>query len=428
MNHLNNPEAKLPKGNAVYINRLNKIKILGLIREYGTISRAEIVTKSGLSAPTVTRIVNSLINDEKLVLSMGMGSSNGGRPPVLLKFNGQRNYVIGIDLGATAIRGVLSDLNGSFLEEIKIITRLDSGFDEIMDDVANLIGELAASKKKSGRSVIYGVGIAVAGLIDMKQNIVAYSPVFDWKNVDIISALEKKVDIPVIFDNVTRLMALGGLCYGKGQRSANFICVNVGYGIGSGIIVNGSLLTGSHGFAGEFGHMTIEKDSDIQCSCKKYGCLEALASGKAIALTAQSRLARGQKSILNELCDSDISAVTAKMVAEAANKGDELALNVFKRAIEYIGIGIANLVNLFNPEMIVIGGGVSMAGDIFFDTVKEVVGKHVMPSGKGELEIYPVAYGENAALMGAFALILNKVLNLEFVKRGTRVIYSGIAE
>jgi glucokinase-like ROK family protein len=405
----------MPKGNAVFINRLNKIKILGLIRDYGTISRAELVTKSGLSAPTVTRIVNSLINEEKLVLSVGMGNSNGGRPPVLLKFNGQKSYVIGIDLGATAIRGVLSDLNGNFLEEIEITTRLDAGFDEIMNDVAKLILDLASSKKKLTRSIIYGAGIAVAGLIDMKEKIIEYSPVFNWNKVDIVGALRDKVDIPIIIDNVTRLMALGGLCYGKGQRTRNFICVNVGYGIGSGIIVNGALLTGTDGFAGEFGHMTIDKDSDIQCSCKKYGCLEALASGKAIALTAQSRLARGQKSMLNELCEGDHSSVTTKMVAEAANQGDELALNVFKRATEYIGIGIANLVNLLNPEMIVIGGGVSMAGDIFFDNIKKVVANHVMQSGSRDVNIYPVAFGENAALMGAFALILNKVLNLDFV-------------
>jgi glucokinase-like ROK family protein len=417
-------DTKVPKGNAVYINKLNKIKILGLIRDYGNISRAELVTKSGLSAPTVTRIVNSLINKEKLVLSMGIGSSNGGRPPVLLKFNGEKNYVIGIDLGATATRGVLSDLNGKFLEEIEFTTRLDAGFEEIMEDVAKLIRNLAASKKRPARSTVFGVGIAVAGLIDMKKNIVEYSPDFDWHNVDIIRALRKKVNIPVIFDNVTRLMALGGLCYGKGQRLRDFICINVGYGIGSGIIANGELLTGSEGFAGEFGHMTIDKDSDIQCSCKKYGCLEALASGRAIALTAQSRMARGQKSLLNELCGGDISKVTTEMVANAAKEGDELALNVFKRAMEYIGIGVANLVNLFNPEMILIGGGVSMAGDIFFDSIKEVVSKHVMQASPRELNIHPVAYGKNAALMGAFALILNKVLNLEFLAKGTEIAFT----
>jgi glucokinase-like ROK family protein len=415
---------KLPKGNAVYINRLNKIKILGLIRDFGTISRAELVTKSGLSAPTVTRIVNGLIHEEKLVISVGMGTSNGGRPPVLLKFNGEKNYIIGVDLGATTTRGVLSDLNGKYIEEIDFPTRLEAGFDEIMKDVAGLINNLAGSEKKSARYTIYGVGIAVAGLIDMKKDLVEYSPDFDWHNVDIIKALRDKVEYPVIFDNVTRLMALGGMCYGKGQRMRNFICVNVGYGIGSGIIANGELLMGSEGFAGEFGHMTIDKDSDIQCNCTKYGCLEALASGKAIALTAQSRLARGQQSLLNEMCGGDISKVTTKMVADAAKEGDELALNVFRRAMEYIGIGVANLVNLFNPEMIVIGGGVSMAGDIFFNSIKEVVAKHIMQSTPRDVPIYPVAYGQNAALMGAFALILNKVLNLEFIIKGGRVEYS----
>jgi glucokinase-like ROK family protein len=410
---MNFEEATLPKGNAIFINRLNKIKILGLIREYGTISRAEIVSKSGLSAPTVTRIVNSLITEEKLVVSIGMGTSKGGRPPVLLKFNGEENYVIGVDLGATATRGVLSDLNGGFIEEISIPTRLDEGFEVIIDDMAEMINKLSASKKKSANSKIYGVGIAVAGLVDIKKNIIEYSPVFKWHNVDIVEALGRKVAYPVIFDNVTRLMALGGLRYGKGQKIGNFICVNVGYGIGSGIIVNGHLLMGSGGFAGEFGHITMDKESDIQCNCMKYGCLEALASGKAIALTAQSRLARGQVSMLNELCGGEIKNVSTKMVADAANKGDELALNVFKRAMEYIGIGIANLINLFNPELIVIGGGVSMAGDIFFDNIREVVAKHVMQSTAKEIPILPVAFGENAALMGAFSLILNRVLNLD---------------
>lgn len=418
---MNGSNVNVPTGNAVYINRLNKIKILGLIRDYSTISRAKLVSKSGLSAPTVTRIVNDLIKNERLVNSVGMGSSNGGRPPVLIKFNGEKNYVIGIDLGATATRGVLSDLNGKFLEEFEFPTRLNAGFHEIMKDVADLILKLADSKKKSVRSKVYGVGIAVAGLIDIEKNIVHFSPDFNWHNVDIVKALENKIDIPIIFDNVTRLMALGALCYGDEQKSRNFICVNVGYGIGSGIIANGELLTGSEGFAGEFGHMTIDKDSDIQCSCQKYGCLEALASGKAIALTAQSRLARGQKSLLNQLCGGELGKVTTKMVADAAREGDEMALNVFTRAMEYIGIGVANLVNLFNPELIFIGGGVSMAGDIFFDNIKRVVTRHVMQSSPRKVNIYPVKFGHNAALMGALALILNKVLNLEFVESDGRI-------
>ncbi len=343
-----------------------------------------------------------------------METSDGGRPPVLLKFNGEKNYVIGIDLGATSTRGVFSNMNGKFITEIEFPTRLEAGFTEIMDDVAKLINDLARSKKSINKSRISGVGIAVAGLINQQKRLVKYSPVFDWYDVDITEALELKIEYPIIFDNVTRLMALGGLCYSKGMKHRNFICVNVGCSIGSGIIANGKLLTGVDGFAGEFGHISIDNNGNIQCSCKKYGCLEALTSGKAIALTAQSRLARGQSSMLNEMCKGDLSKVTAKMVAEAARQGDELALNVFTRAMEYIGLGISNLINIINPELIVIGGGLSMAGDIFFDTIREVVARNVMQYASRQVEIQPVTHGNNAALMGAFSLILNKVLNLDF--------------
>jgi glucokinase-like ROK family protein len=403
-----------PKADAVFINKLNKIRVLGIIREKGPVSRAAIVKTTGLSAPTVTRIVDGLIREERLVIEVGMGSSSGGRPPLLVKFNGEQNYVIGIDLGATLTRGALSDLDGKFIKEISIPTRLESGFDAIMEDLSELIIRLSNENKKVRKDRIFGVGIAVAGLINKRKKLVEYSPDFDWYNVDIIKALKKRIDYPVTFDNVTRLMALGGLCYGAGQKLQNFICVNVGYGIGAGIIVDGKLLMGADGFAGEFGHITIEKNSDIQCFCKKYGCLEALASGRAIALTARSRLARGQSSMLHEMCNGDINRVTAKMVADAARQGDELALNVFTRAMEYIGIGISSLVNVFNPELVTIGGGVSLAGDIFFNNIRKSVDHNIMRPTSRTVEIIPVAFGENAALMGAFALILNRVLNLDY--------------
>ncbi|MEE9463009.1 MAG: ROK family transcriptional regulator [Bacteroidales bacterium] len=402
-----------PKADALFINKLNKIKVLGLIRETGPVSRADIVKRTGLSAPTVTRIVDGLIHDEKLVAEVGMGSSSGGRPPLLVKFNSEQNYVIGIDLGATFTRGALSNLDGKFINEIKIPTKLESGFDAIMEDLSDLIHRLSNGNSKVKKQRIFGVGIAVAGLINRRKNLVEYSPDFDWYNVDIANALGKSIEFPVIFDNVTRLMALGGLSYGAGQKLQNFICVNVGYGIGAGIIVDGKLLMGADGFAGEFGHITVETDSDIQCSCKKYGCLEALASGKAIALIARSRIARGQSSLLVELCGGDVNKITAKMVADATRKGDELASNVFNRAMDYIGIGISSLVNIFNPELVTIGGGVSLAGDIFFDNIRKSVDRNIMQPTSREVEILPVTFGENAALMGAFALILQRVLNLD---------------
>jgi predicted NBD/HSP70 family sugar kinase len=190
--------------------------------------------------------------------------------------------------------------------------------------------------------------------------------------------------------------------------------VNVGYGIGAGIIINGQPLYGAKGMAGEFGHITLEKDSKIQCYCGNFGCLEALSSGNGIARAARLELEKGAKSILRDMCNDNLDNLTAEMVADAAKKGDALAWNVFHRAAEYLGIGISALINLFNPEAIVIGGGVTMAGDILFDTVRKTVKARALSKISHEVEILPATFGLKAAVMGAVSLILQKVLNLDY--------------
>jgi glucokinase-like ROK family protein len=256
--------------------------------------------------------------------------------------------------------------------------------------------------------------MAVAGLINNKRNIVEFSPNFHWHDVDITGYLAQKTDIPVFFDNVTRVMALGELCYGVGRKYKNFICVNVGYGIGAGIIINGQPLLGTKGMSGEFGHITLEKDSRVQCYCGNCGCLEALASGSGIARAARSELESGAKSILFDMCNGVPDDVTAEMVAEAAKKGDVVAWNVFRRAAEYLGIGISALINLFNPEAVVIGGGVTEAGDILFDAVRNTVKARSLNRISKEVEILPATFGLKAAVMGAVSLIMQKVLNLDY--------------
>jgi glucokinase-like ROK family protein len=401
-----------PKASAEYILKLNTRKVLKLIRDNPPISRAEIARVSGLSAPTVSRIVDDLIKDG-LVEEIGMGASSGGRRPTLLRFSPNNNFIIGIDLGTTNIYGVLANLEAEIISEEKTPTRVEEGFYNIMDRTLKIIKKLKSLLgRKQGR--LCGIGMAVAGLINRKRNIVEFSPNFHWHDVDIIKYMAPKVDIPIFFDNVTRVMALGELCYGVGKKYKNFICVNVGYGIGAGIIINGQPLYGTKGMAGEFGHITLEKDSKIQCYCGNFGCLEALSSGNGIARAARLELEKGAKSILRDMCNDNLDNLTAEMVADAAKKGDALAWNVFHRAAEYLGIGISALINLFNPEAIVIGGGVTMAGDILFDTVRKTVKARALSKISHEVEILPATFGLKAAVMGAVSLILQKVLNLDY--------------
>lgn len=400
-------------GNAKLISELNKVKVTNLVRDNGGISRADLAKRSGLSAPTISRIIDGLIG-EGLVIEMGAGISHGGRKPTLLRFSGVDNFIIGIDLGTTNIYGVLTDLDANVIAEIKTPTQVERGFDRVMERTADVIGELRGHL--SGRKgCICGIGLAIAGLINREREIVEFSPDFHWRDVDVRAALNRRhPDIPIVFDNVTRVMALGEIWYGAGRNYQDFVMVNIGYGIGAGVIIRGTPLYGSLGMAGEFGHITLDKDSEAQCECGNFGCLEALASGNAIAKAARREIEKGAVSDLLGACDGDPARLTAEMVAQSAKRGDQVAWKVFDQAAEYIGVGIAGIINLNNPEAVFIGGGVAQAGDILFDRVRKTVQARALKKTSMDVALMPATFGMRAAVMGAVSLILSGLVNLNF--------------
>ena len=403
-------------GNAKLISELNKVKITNLVRDNDGISRADLAKRSGLSAPTISRIIEGLIR-EGLVTEIGAGVSHGGRKPTLLKFSGVDSFIVGIDLGTTNIYGVLTDLDANVISEIRAPTRVEGGFDRVMERTSDVISELRGHlRNRKGR--ICGIGLAIAGLINRHREIVEFSPDFHWHDVDVRAALSRShSDIPIIFDNVTRVMALGEIWYGAGRNYQDFVMVNIGYGIGAGVIIRGTPLYGSQGLAGEFGHITFDKDSDAQCECGNFGCLEALASGNAIAKAARKELERDAVSDLLIACAGDPSRLTAEMVAQSAKRGDQVARKVFDLAAEYVGVGIAGLINLYNPEAVFIGGGVAQAGDILFDRVRKTVQARALKKTAGAVSILPATFGLRSAVMGAVSLILSGVVNLNVEHR-----------
>lgn len=396
-----------PKGSAEYINRLNKIKVLNLIRESGEISRAEIVKKTGLSAPTITRIVDSLINTEQLATQVGIGESKGGRPPVIVRFNGENTYVIGIDWGRTHIYGVLSNLNGDPLAQLDVRTEATDGFQSDLDRVIDLIEKLII---RSGidKNKLHGIGVAAAGFINKRTDIIEYSPNFKWKNVDIKVPLIQHFKVPVIVDNVSRVMAQGELMYGIGERCKDFIFVNIGYGIGSGIIMNGQPFLGFDGMAGEIGHnrANVTVSGGLQCSCGKLDCLECYSSGRGIAEMAKKQIQFYPNSLLYKE-----EKLSTELIAKAAQNGDELALSIFNQAADYLGLAIASLANLFNPAAIVLGGKVMKSGSFFTERIRTVFNKEIIQQPTRNIELLQSQLGNEAAVKGAVSLILQEVLN-----------------
>ncbi len=396
-----------PKGSAEFINRLNKIKVLNLIRESGEISRAQIVKQTGLSAPTITRIVDSLINTEKLAEQIGVGESRGGRPPVIVRFNGENGYVVGIDWGRTHIYGVLSNLNGEALTKLDIRTEASEGFDVDMKRVITLIEKLI-TKSGIDTNKLYGIGVAAAGFINKRNDIVEFSPNFNWEDVDIKRPLKEHFNVPVIVDNVSRVMAQGELMYGIGEKCKNFIFINVGYGIGSGFIMNGQPFFGYDGMAGEIGHNRIvgAEAGGLKCSCGKLDCLECYSSGRGIADIALKQIANYPQSSINTL-----QKKSAENIAKEAAKGDEFALYLFNQAADYLGLAIACVANLFNPEAIVLGGRVMNSGSFFTERIRHVFNQEVIQQSKRKIKLLQSRLGSEAAVKGATSLILNEVLN-----------------
>jgi glucokinase-like ROK family protein len=393
--------------NPDFQGNLNKIKVLRLIRNEKEITRAEIIQKSGLSAPTVTRIVESLVQ-LNLIQTDGIGSSIGGRPPQLIHFHSKENYVIGIDLGATFIRSALSNLDGDFIFEIHVPTNLKKGFDGVMEQVGELIEKLCERARQNSLS-LWGIGIAVCGMVNKNTSIVEYSPIFGWKNVNIQEALAKYTNLNITLGNVTHLIALGELLYGVGKDYKNFICINLGYGIGSGIIIDGKLFGGADGIAGEIGHIVVDKYSKRKGLEGVTGTLEALASGYGLADIARELAKSDANSILFSQNPEDIDA---KMVFDTAKKGDRLAIEIIDGIAGYLSIGIDTIIKLFNTECIVLSGGLVQNDDVLIEKIRNKISDYSLSGVSRSVPIVKAGFGENAALMGSFSLILEKILLL----------------
>jgi len=400
----------LKKMDAGQMNLTNKRVILNLVKQKSEISRSAISKETGLTPPTITRIVNELILKDNLLEYVGVGDSSGGRPPVIVKFKNKDNYIIGIDLGATYIRGCLVDLNAKFVSEVQVPTEIEKGFNSIIEKVIQLIEKLSARKDEVAK--IWGIGIGVAGLVNSKTGIIESSPDFGWTNINLRDELSKRIDMPFFYDNSTRLMALGELNFNNKKDLSSFAVINAGYGIAAGMVINGKLVRGHAGFAGEFGHISVDTCSKVKCKCGMYGCLEALASGHRIATLGKMELENNDAKLLKKLCENNQNIVTAEIVAKAAKEGDILSINIYNEVTEYLSKGIATIANLLNPEIIYIGGGIALNGKFFFDLINSKISKYLI-APNSNLKILPATFGEQATSIGAVSLVLEKVMNLE---------------
>jgi glucokinase len=308
---------------------------------------------------------------------------------------------LALDIGGTNFRLVLSNEKGELLMHYAAPIGAPNDPELSIDRIKNAISNMLSG---INRNRLVGMGAAVAGLVTQGTGVLLTSPnLLAWYNTPIKSIFEKELKLPVWVGNDANLAALGEYTFGAGKDCHDLIYLTVSTGIGGGIITGGKLLLGTSGFAAEVGHMTIDVNGP-RCNCGNIGCLETLASGTAIARFAVERLSRGEKSAITKLVAGDLSKVTAVIVAQAAQSGDPLAKSVMDTAGKNLGVGVVNLIHIFNPELIIIGGGVSKSGDLIFEPVRHVMAKRMMRDIS--VRITTAALGENSGLMGAVALVL----------------------
>lgn len=307
---------------------------------------------------------------------------------------------IGIDVGGTNVKIALVDDKGSILYSNSVPTRAEMGYEYTVNNIKQAIRDLMSETKVTD---IEGIGFDFPGQIDYKNGIVRLAPnIPGWVNVPIAQIIEDEFKIPTRIDNDVHCAALGELNFGAGKGCENFICMTVGTGIGSGIVINGKLVRGASNAAGELGHIKLQMHDGPLCGCGDYACLEAFASGPAIVKMAEEYIMGGKSTKFRELANPDI---TPYIVSEAAKLGDPVAKQIFNKMGEYIGFGLTSVVNLLNPEKIIIGGGVADAGDILLNPIRETIKKRAMVVAGSAVEVVPAELGNTAGVIGASMLV-----------------------
>ena len=308
---------------------------------------------------------------------------------------------IGIDVGGTNVKIALVNDKGNILYSNSVPTRAEMGYEYTVNNIKQAIRDLIT---ETGVTNIEGIGFDFPGQIDYKNGIVRLAPnIPGWVNIPIAKIIEDEFKIPTRIDNDVHCAALGELKFGAGQDCENFICMTVGTGIGSGIVINGKLVRGASNAAGELGHIKLQMHEGPLCGCGDYGCLEAFASGPSIVAMAEEYISGGKSTKFREMASG--GEITPYIVAEAAKLGDPVAKRIFTKVGEYIGFGLASVVNLLNPEKIIIGGGVADAGDILIEPIKETIKKRAMVVAGSAVEIVPAKLANTAGVIGASLLI-----------------------
>ncbi len=392
----------LAKVDSRAMREMNRALLLGMIRRETTVTRTDLARRSALTKPTVSAIVDALITDG-LVREVGFGisPSKKGRRSRLLELNDSAAAFVGVHFGVRHTALAVADARGQ-IRSMKTSGSLRGQPDRAVQALRPMVKE-ALRDAKLPRSRLAGIGVAVAGLVDHSTGACVLAPNLQWYDVPLRETLTREFQVPVAVRNVMHAGAIAEGRLGAAQGVRSFAWVYVGSGIGAAIVVDGRVYYGKQGYSGELGHCTVMDNGEV-CGCGRTGCLETVASGTAIEAAARAALGEGPQSAGATRAGRGDRELDAHAVAVAARGGDPQARRILARAGDYLGMGISYLLNLLNPEMVVLGGRVIQAGESLMHPVRSSVARHAMrPEG---IPILPSTVDGDVMLHGAVLLAM----------------------
>ncbi len=398
-------------GQPELLKEINRSRAFEILKSVRVISRPELAQQTGLSRATIAVLADELLQ-MGLVQEIGLGDSTGGRPPVLLQFNPNAAYALGARMYDHNWGIVVTNLDAQVVHRLDILIpddTPDTAIATLKEGVATITTQVDRER------LLPAIGLGTPGLVDVRSGIIKTAVDVGWFEVPIKEMAETALGLQTFVANRSKVGALAELWYGAGQGLQDLVYVSIGTGIAAGIVHRRELYIGANSSAGELGHVTVLPDGPL-CPCGNRGCLQQLAAGPAIANRARERLRAGGASLLQAMSASYPELITAQMVFQAAEQGDPLAREIIEETATYLGIAIANLINLFNPELIILGGPVGRAGRVLIEPLQAEVRRRAMTYPLSAVRIVTSALKADAGAIGAAVLVLQRASELFFAR------------
>jgi glucokinase-like ROK family protein len=392
-------------GDQTLVRELNRSILLQRLRIGPPLSRADLASATGLNKTTVSKLVDDLIADG-LVREIGLVPSGGGRPAVLLELNPDGGWIIGGEISVGRMVAIVADLRATIAWRRETSFDKEAGQELVLQRLDSLLRQAKQFAQRGERRLL-GVGVTIPGLVDVRSGILVFEPNMGWRDIPLRDRLASKLRLPAFIENDANAAALAERYFGVAQDVEDFTYIVANIGLGAGLVVGGQILSGASGYAGEAGHTTIDPDGPL-CRCGNRGCWERLASLRALTERVDHALQSGLPSRIAARAGGD--DITLEAILKAAREGDPVARQALDETGAYLGIGIANLVNLLNPQLVVFGGALSLAHEFLMPAAQRVVNDRAMGELRQAARIVVSALKADACVLGGVALVLHDIL------------------